>query len=98
MEDDMAPVFIERVDASDHFSSPTIRHNHIIYNSASNTDNVVSTGGGGIRSGDGRARILGNRFEELAGYARDVLNTQGGIPGETSSLEQFRSFQRGHVD
>ena len=45
------------------FSSPTIRHNKIMNNLVNNATNVTSTGGGGIRAGDGRPRILANRFE-----------------------------------
>ena len=49
------------------YSSPTIRHNHIVSNHVDNTSNVVNTGGGGIRAGDGSPRILDNRFESNTG-------------------------------
>jgi hypothetical protein len=42
------------------FSSPTIRYNLIIKNEIINRNGVVSTGGGGIRAGDGNPRILNN--------------------------------------
>lgn len=45
------------------FSAPTIRHNKIIDNVVDNTFGVTSTGGGGVRAGDGRTRLLGNRFQ-----------------------------------
>lgn len=45
------------------FSAPTIRHNRIIDNLVDNTIGVTSTGGGGVRAGDGRTRLLGNRFQ-----------------------------------
>lgn len=45
------------------FSAPTVRHNKIINNLVDNTFGVTSTGGGGVRAGDGRTRLLGNRFE-----------------------------------
>lgn len=45
------------------FGGPTIRHNKIINNVVDNTFGVTSTGGGGVRAGDGRTRLLGNRFE-----------------------------------
>ncbi len=41
-------------------ASPTIRNNVIIDNEAINTQNCISAGGGGIRLGDSRARILNN--------------------------------------
>lgn len=45
------------------FSAPTIRYNKIIDNIVDNTFGVTSTGGGGVRAGDGRTRLLGNRFQ-----------------------------------
>ncbi len=45
------------------FSSPTIRHNKILLNQVADLENVVNTGGGGIRAGDGSPRIFDNRFE-----------------------------------
>ncbi len=45
------------------FGGPTIRHNRIINNLVDNTIGVTSTGGGGVRAGDGRTRLLGNRFQ-----------------------------------
>lgn len=45
------------------FSAPTIRHNKIVNNIVDNTFGVTSTGGGGVRAGDGRTRLLGNRFQ-----------------------------------
>jgi hypothetical protein len=41
-------------------SSPTIRYNIIISNTATNTSSVVSAGGGGIRIGDGNPIIENN--------------------------------------
>ena len=41
-------------------SSPTIQHNIIRDNLVTNTVGVVSTGGGGIRIGDGNLKILNN--------------------------------------
>jgi hypothetical protein len=42
------------------FSSPVIRYNHIINNIVTNTSGVVSTGGGGMRCGDGHPYIYNN--------------------------------------
>lgn len=42
------------------FSSPTILHNRIINNDVLNTDDAVSTGGGGIRCSDGDPLIENN--------------------------------------
>jgi hypothetical protein len=50
------------------YSSPTIRDNYIVGNIVDNTTGVVSTGGGGIRAGDGSPRIIRNRFR--SNYAR----------------------------
>ena len=44
------------------FSGPTIRYNWISDNVVDDLAGVVSTGGGGIRAGDGHPRILANRF------------------------------------
>ena len=44
------------------FTGPTIRYNYITDNIVDNTTGVVSTGGGGIRAGDGHPRILANRI------------------------------------
>ena len=41
-------------------SSPIIRWNHIVNNFVTNTTGVVTTGGGGIRSGDGHPHIYNN--------------------------------------
>ena len=42
------------------FSSPTIRWNHFVNNIVNNTIGVASTGGGGIRCGDGSPHIYNN--------------------------------------
>lgn len=42
------------------FSSPTIRNNKIIYNTATNSSGVSGAGGGGIRISDGNPYILNN--------------------------------------
>ena len=42
------------------YSSPVIRHNAIIYNSATNTTGVYGAGGGGLRIGDSNPQILNN--------------------------------------
>lgn len=42
------------------FSSPVIRYNYIVNNEILNTDNVTSTGGAGIRIGDGGGIIENN--------------------------------------
>ncbi len=42
------------------FSSPVIRWNYIINNIVTNTTGVISTGGGGIRCGDGHPHIYNN--------------------------------------
>ncbi len=42
------------------YSSPTIRNNHILNNWAINTTSVSSTGGGGLRCGDGHPNIYNN--------------------------------------
>ncbi len=42
------------------FSSPVIRHNFITGNIVTNVIGVLSTGGGGIRCGDGSPHITGN--------------------------------------
>jgi hypothetical protein len=55
-------------------SAPTIRHNHIISNHVDNMANVVNTGGGGIRAGDGSPRILDNRFaSNVAHYGSGIV-------------------------
>lgn len=41
-------------------SSPTVRHNIIWNNACTNMTGVISTGGGGMRIGDGNPRILNN--------------------------------------
>ncbi|HZW38608.1 MAG TPA: choice-of-anchor D domain-containing protein [Ignavibacteriaceae bacterium] len=41
-------------------SSPTIRNNYIIYNTAIKNAQTVSSGGGGIRAGDGSPKIISN--------------------------------------
>jgi hypothetical protein len=62
-------------------SSPTIKHNVIKYNDASNNTGVASCGGGGIRSGDGNPRILNNIIMHNKGrYGGGiVLNFTGAI-------------------
>jgi hypothetical protein len=56
------------------FSSPTIRHNIISNNTITNEVGVTSTGGGGIRAGDGSPRILANRFEgNSSGYGSAIV-------------------------
>lgn len=56
------------------FSGPTIRDNYIVNNVVDNVAGVVSTGGGGIRAGDGTPRILANRFSgNYAGYGGAVV-------------------------
>ncbi|MBL0048841.1 MAG: T9SS type A sorting domain-containing protein [Bacteroidetes bacterium] len=42
------------------YASPTIRNNHIINNWVTNTLTVASTGGGGVRCGDGHPHIYNN--------------------------------------
>jgi hypothetical protein len=60
-------------------SSPTIRHNVIANNSASNRSGVVSAGGGGIRVGDGNPLIESNVIVSNTGRygAGLVLNYTG---------------------
>ena len=61
------------------FTSPTIRFNLIIKNEIINRNGVVSTGGGGIRAGDGNPRILNNIITLNSGRygAGVVLNWTG---------------------
>lgn len=42
------------------YASPTIRNNHIINNWVTNTLTVASTGGGGVRCGDGHPHLYNN--------------------------------------
>jgi hypothetical protein len=49
------------------FTSPTIKHNSIVANQATNASGVTSCGGGGIRAGDGSPRILNNSFVSNTG-------------------------------
>jgi L-ascorbate metabolism protein UlaG (beta-lactamase superfamily) len=60
-------------------SSPTVRFNLIAGNEIVNTNGVTSTGGGGIRAGDGNPRILNNVIvSNAARYgAGIVLNYTG---------------------
>jgi len=60
-------------------SAPIIRYNLIINNLATNTQGVVSAGGGGIRAGDGNPKILNNVITTNQGRygAAIVLNYCG---------------------
>ena len=60
-------------------SSPTIMHNLIRDNACSDMTGVTSTGGGGIRIGDGNPRILSNSilFNQARYGAGIVLNYTG---------------------
>ena len=62
-------------------SSPTIRYNVIINNDASDKTGVTSSGGGGIRAGDGNPEILNNFITGNKGRygAGIVLNYTGAI-------------------
>ncbi|MFH2056709.1 MAG: right-handed parallel beta-helix repeat-containing protein, partial [bacterium] len=62
-------------------SSPLIAHNHIIDNIVNDGTGVVSTGGGGIRTGDGAPRIVNNLFRGNYGAygAAIVLNYCGEV-------------------
>ncbi|MFZ1082396.1 MAG: T9SS type A sorting domain-containing protein [Candidatus Kryptoniota bacterium] len=62
-------------------SAPTIRYNLIVNNEATNTSGVTSSGGGGIRAGDGDPRILNNVLAANQGRygAGIVLNFTGAI-------------------
>jgi hypothetical protein len=62
-------------------SSPIIRFNKIINNSAVNTSGVASAGGGGLRIGDGYPRVLNNIILNNRGIygAGIVLNYTGCI-------------------
>lgn len=42
------------------FASPVIRNNYVVYNLVVNTTGVNSTGGGGIRCGDGHPHVYNN--------------------------------------
>jgi hypothetical protein len=56
------------------FSSPTIRHNILASNQITNASGVTSTGGGGIRAGDGSPRILSNTFiDNLGMYGSGIV-------------------------
>lgn len=60
-------------------SSPTVRFNIIVNNTAMNTAGVTGAGGGGIRAGDGKPKILNNIImNNTAKYgAGIVLNYTG---------------------
>jgi hypothetical protein len=62
-------------------SAPTIRHNMIINNHASDKQGLVSAGGGAIRCGDGNPRILNNliMFNDGLYGGGIVLNYSGAI-------------------
>jgi len=61
------------------FSSPVIRFNKIIGNVVMNTSGVTSTGGGGLRIGDGYPRVLNNiiLYNKAKYGAGIVLNYTG---------------------
>ncbi len=63
------------------FSSPVIRHNIIRDNDASNSTGGASSGGGGIRIGDGNPSVIGNIITRNSGkYGGGiVLNYTGAI-------------------
>jgi len=63
------------------YSSPVVRHNAIIYNSAVNTTGAYGAGGGGMRIGDSNPKILNNIIANNQGrYGPGiVLNYTGGI-------------------
>ncbi|RPI04916.1 MAG: T9SS C-terminal target domain-containing protein, partial [Ignavibacteriae bacterium] len=62
-------------------SAPTIRYNLITKNEVTNTSGVTSTGGGGIRAGDGNPKIFNNVISSnIARYgAGVVLNFTGAV-------------------
>jgi hypothetical protein len=77
-----AGVFVEGGGILIQYSSPTILHNHIIFNEAINTPaGVRSAGGGGIRAGDGYPRILNNLITNNHGMYGGgiVLNFTGAV-------------------
>ncbi|MEP7171705.1 MAG: hypothetical protein ABI855_20195, partial [Bacteroidota bacterium] len=63
------------------YSSPVIRHNAIIYNTATNISGVFGAGGGGLRIGDSNPQILNNIIAHNQGkYGPGiVLNYSGGV-------------------
>jgi len=62
-------------------SSPTIKHNFIIGNNATNISGVVSAGGGGVRCGDGNPLIISNIIKGNKGRygAGIVMNFSTGV-------------------
>jgi hypothetical protein len=62
-------------------SSPTIKHNFIIGNNATNRSGVVSAGGGGVRCGDGNPLIISNIIKGNKGRygAGIVMNFSTGV-------------------
>jgi hypothetical protein len=62
------------------FTSPIIRYNRIVNNSATDKVGLTGAGGGGIRSGDGNPSILNNLIMMNTGHygAGIVLNFSGG--------------------